>query len=56
MYIFCLQLHLHLLHLQIHAILLHVDPMLHARWLGRVHHVLVCLISLGLLQTVDQNV
>jgi hypothetical protein len=45
-----------LLHPQIHASLLHVDPMLHARWLGRVHRVLVYLTSLDLLQTADQNV
>jgi hypothetical protein len=51
-----MQLHLHSLHLQIHASLLHADPMLCAKWPETVQHVLVYLISLDLLQTADQNV
>jgi hypothetical protein len=50
-----MQLHLHQ-HLQIHVSLLHVDPILHARWPKMVRHALVYLTSLDLLQTADQNV
>jgi hypothetical protein len=51
-----MQLHLHQLHHQIHASLLHADPILRARWPKIAHHALVYPTSLDLLQTADQNV
>jgi len=56
LYVIFMQQHLHPLHLQIHASLLHVDQMLYVRWPEIIRHVLVYLISLDLLQTADQNV